>query len=256
MFVGATYLGGWMFMVFLLVLALLAQYEVYQMMRVGGVKAHRTTGLIAGALVFVGVMLPWVFGILLLLLIGYIGASAFSDVERQSLFSVAGTILGVVYPTILLSSLAHLRLDAGMLLPNQDAFLLTLYILVLVWAADTCAFYSGRSLGRTPLAPRISPKKTWEGAAGGALGVLLVGLLLKVLLLPFVAWAHVVALALICGVAGPIGDLAESRFKRTVGVKDSGRILPGHGGMLDRLDGLTLASPLAYLYLLWATPLL
>jgi phosphatidate cytidylyltransferase len=130
-----------------------------------------------------------------------------------------------------------------------DAFILTVVLFLIGWATDTFAYYVGRSIGKRPLAPAVSPKKTWEGAIGGTLGALLAGVLLKLSILPFINWVHVLVLTLIVAVVGQLGDLAESRMKRAAGVKDSGRLLPGHGGMLDRFDALILAAPAAYLYL-------
>ena len=239
----------------MLLLALLAQLELYQMMRAGGVRTHRALGLTAGALLFVAPLVPPLYSAVLLLLIGYVAAGAFTAVERQSLLAAACTIFGVFYPTALLGFLVRIRLG-GPGLEAHDGALLTLLVLVLVWTTDTAAYYTGRHLGKRQLAPAISPKKTWAGAVGGAGGAVLVALVFVFLMLPVLAWHDTLAVALICGIAGQIGDLAESRFKRTVGVKDSGRLLPGHGGVLDRLDALTLAAPLVYLYLLWGTPLL
>ncbi|HMB91293.1 MAG TPA: phosphatidate cytidylyltransferase, partial [Rhodothermales bacterium] len=111
------------------------------------------------------------------------------------------------------------------------------------------AYYTGKSIGKTPLAPSISPKKTWEGAIGGGIGAVLAAVVLKLTLLGFLAWPHVIVMALICGVVSQVGDLMESRIKRSVGAKDSGTLLPGHGGMLDRFDAMILAVPLVFLYL-------
>ncbi|MDX1546847.1 MAG: phosphatidate cytidylyltransferase, partial [Rhodothermales bacterium] len=143
----------------------------------------------------------------------------------------------------------------GGALVDDAAFALTLTVFLLIWATDTFAYYVGKNLGRHKLAPLISPKKTWEGAVGGAVGALLVAVVLKLTLLAFLAWPHVVAMALICGIVSQIGDLAESRLKRSVGAKDSGTLLPGHGGLLDRFDALLLAVPLVYLYLAYVARL-
>lgn len=125
-----------------------------------------------------------------------------------------------------------------------------LYVLLLVWAADTGAYFSGRAFGRHKLAPRVSPGKTWEGAAGGLVVVALLAGFSAPLLgrseLPFVAVSLMVAAFSI------VGDLVESLFKRHAGLKDSGRLIPGHGGLMDRLDSIMAAAPL----LLLATRLL
>jgi phosphatidate cytidylyltransferase len=129
---------------------------------------------------------------------------------------------------------------------------LLLFALVITWAGDTVAYFVGRAIGKHPLAPHISPKKTWEGSVGSMVGSLIV------------AWAfsywiriplgHLVAMAVIGNVAGQMGDLLESAYKRSAGVKDSGGLLPGHGGVLDRIDALILCIPVIWYYLVLVNP--
>lgn len=121
-----------------------------------------------------------------------------------------------------------------------------LLVLVLIWAADTGAYFAGRAFGRHKLAPRVSPGKTWEGVAGGTAGLLVVAWLGVQWALPQPGYW----LFLICVITGwwsIVGDLSESLFKRQAGVKDSGRLFPGHGGVLDRIDSLTVALPVFWL---------
>src|ERR1700678_639020 len=126
---------------------------------------------------------------------------------------------------------------------------LVLFTLVLVWAGDMLAYFVGKSLGRVPMAPALSPKKTWEGALGNVLASLIVAVL-------FAKWMQtdVITLLVIAGVAniaGQAGDLIESAYKRGASVKDSGGLLPGHGGMLDRIDSLILATPAVWILYQW-----
>jgi phosphatidate cytidylyltransferase len=132
---------------------------------------------------------------------------------------------------------------------SDEAFDLVLFTLLLVWASDIFAFYVGRAVGRHALAPRISPNKTWEGAVGGLVAAAGIAVAFKLTVGAFVGWGHVAALAVIGGVLGPFGDLAESHLKRASEVDDSSSILPGHGGVLDRFDTMALVAPLVYLYL-------
>jgi phosphatidate cytidylyltransferase len=126
---------------------------------------------------------------------------------------------------------------------------LLLFTLVLVWVGDTAAYFVGRGIGRWKMAPEISPNKTWEGAVANFVGALLVAVVFRYWIkLPLV---DLLALAAIGSVAGQIGDLFESAWKRSAGVKDSGTILPGHGGMLDRIDALILAAPAVWYYFEW-----
>ncbi|HVB33388.1 MAG TPA: phosphatidate cytidylyltransferase [Patescibacteria group bacterium] len=124
-----------------------------------------------------------------------------------------------------------------------------LLILVLIWAGDTGAFFVGRTFAKIPMVPLLSPQKTWEGAAANLLGSLVVGVV-AARWLPVPEWS-VLTLVALANVAGQVGDLLESAYKRSAGVKDSGVLLPGHGGMLDRIDSLILAAPMAWWYLWW-----
>ncbi len=122
------------------------------------------------------------------------------------------------------------------------------FVLLVVWASDTGAFFAGRACGGPRLAPRLSPAKTWSGAAGGLLAAVLAGEAVAALAGPAASWAGVrgaLAAALLLGLAAQAGDLLESALKRRFGVKDTGRIIPGHGGLLDRVDALLLAAPAA-----------
>jgi phosphatidate cytidylyltransferase len=123
---------------------------------------------------------------------------------------------------------------------------LLLFALVITWIGDTVAYFAGRAIGKHPLAPHLSPKKTWEGSVASFAGSLLVGL-------AFTRWlnappVHLLAMAGVGNVAGQVGDLLESAYKRSAGVKDSGGMLPGHGGILDRIDALILAIPVVWYY--------
>jgi len=134
----------------------------------------------------------------------------------------------------------------------SDGPRLLLFALAITWAADTFAYFVGRSFGKHPLAPKISPKKTWEGSIGGLLGSLLIAYAFHFWLT--VALAHLLAMAFLSNIAGQMGDLLESACKRSAGVKDSGGLLPGHGGILDRIDALILCIPVIWYYLVLVNP--
>lgn len=127
---------------------------------------------------------------------------------------------------------------------GSDAPALVLYLFVLIWVADSAAYFAGRAFGRRKLAPLVSPGKTWEGVAGALAGAVLAGLVLwSTGLAAGAPLAAIIALSLLVTLVSVGGDLWESRLKRESGVKDSGRLLPGHGGMLDRVDSLIAAAP-------------
>jgi len=148
---------------------------------------------------------------------------------------------GVLYIGFTLSTVASTRLLAG-------GERLVLFLALVTWAADTGAYYAGTLWGKHPLAPSISPKKTIEGVGGGVGLALLAALVAQIFFVPELSLTDMVILGLLLTAAGLIGDLCESAIKRRSGVKDSGNILPGHGGMLDRLDSLLFTAPAFYYY--------
>jgi len=128
---------------------------------------------------------------------------------------------------------------------------LLLFALVITWIGDTAAYFAGRSIGRHPFAPHLSPKKTWEGAAASFAGSVAAAWAMAHWGRVNVATVHVLGIAAAGNVAGQMGDLLESAYKRSAGVKDSGALLPGHGGILDRIDALILTFPVVWYYWLW-----
>lgn len=129
---------------------------------------------------------------------------------------------------------------------------LLLFALGITWASDTVAYFVGRSFGKHPLAPKISPRKTWEGSVGGLAGSLLIAYAFHFWLT--IPLPHLLAMAFLGNIAGQMGDLLESACKRSAGVKDSGGLLPGHGGILDRIDALILCIPVIWYYLVLVNP--
>ena len=150
-------------------------------------------------------------------------------------------VQGIVYIPLLLSFLVSIR-------RGPDGMTWIFVLLAIIFAGDISAYYVGSYFGRHKLNPAISPGKTIEGAIGGLAGNLLVGSIGKIFFLPALSWGPAVLFFLAVGLAGQVGDLFESEFKRSSKIKDSGGILPGHGGVLDRIDALLLASPVAYLF--------
>jgi phosphatidate cytidylyltransferase len=132
---------------------------------------------------------------------------------------------------------------------GTDGPRLLMFVLVITWVGDTAAYFVGRAIGKHPLAPVLSPKKSWEGTIASILGALLVAVVFaRWLMVPL---PHLLAMAVVGNIAGQAGDLLESAYKRSAGVKDSGSLLPGHGGVLDRIDALILAIPVVWYYWIW-----
>ena len=162
---------------------------------------------------------------------------------KNSIFrtELHGVIFGIGYICLFLSFLVFIRdHTAGV----QWIF----FILCILWLGDSGAYFVGKAIGRRKLSPAISPNKTVEGAAGGVVASLLAGFACKSIFLPELPAVHCFFLTLVIALAGQLGDLCESSFKRIRGVKDSGTLLPGHGGILDRIDSLLFAAPVAYYY--------
>lgn len=176
----------------------------------------------------------------------------YADVRQGFLASRPGKLLSG-FVLLLPAWIAPLALRAH----SPQGEWLVLFLLLIVWGADTGAYFAGHRFGKTKLAPSISPGKTWEGVAGGLLAVLVLALLAGVYGARYtgtmlVAW---VVLMLVTAFVSVLGDLYESRVKRAAGVKDSGILFPGHGGVLDRIDSFTAAAPLFTLaWLCWFTP--
>jgi phosphatidate cytidylyltransferase len=166
----------------------------------------------------------------------------------QALISVSATLFGVVYVAVLASFLIGVRmLPEAAAFPRAASKLLTMFFAI-VMMTDTGAYYIGRAFGHNKLAPRVSPGKTVEGAIGGLATAILIGPLCKLIFFPELPLSHAIALGAAIGLLGQIGDLAESLLKRGAGVKDSGNLLPGHGGMLDRIDSILFCAPLLFYY--------
>jgi len=156
----------------------------------------------------------------------------------------AATVAGIVYAGFLATYLAKLKLIG--LGHGGDTVLI---VLLIAWVADTGGYFAGRFLGKAKLYEAVSPKKTWAGAWGGLAGSVLGVAALKLIAADWLTWVDVLALAIPGSILGQMGDLAESLIKRSVGVKDSGALLPGHGGILDRIDAVLFIAPYVYLYL-------
>lgn len=179
-------------------------------------------------------------GILALVFIGLAVTSLVRFKPGTSMGSILSRhIMGFVYVPFYLG---HLILIRGW----NNGIIWTFFVLSVVFAGDTAAYYVGKAFGRHKLSPSISPGKTVEGAVGGLAASLLIGALFKQCCFSELGWTCCVGLAVFLGIFGQIGDLVESMLKRSAGLKDSGGLLPGHGGVLDRIDGLLFAVPVLY----------
>lgn len=245
--IGLTWLGGWWFGALVLAVGWLGMYELYHLVRREGPPPAARWGTLLGTVVLVHPLIPEARFVAGTILLAMLATAPFWRAD-EPLQRLEATLFGAVYPCLLLSM--TLRLRVGSLLPQGELETLrfTLGLLAMVWATDISAYYVGRQWGTHRLVPEISPKKTWEGAMGGIAACLLVAGAGWRWILPGFGPAELAVAAVGVAVFAQLGDLLESRIKRSVEAKDSGRLLPGHGGILDRVDGLLLAAP--YLYAL------
>jgi phosphatidate cytidylyltransferase len=243
---------NWVFTAAVALVAALAAWELLGLTERGGVKPPRVAVLVALMALF-AVNFQWpdftpaVFGVLGLALLVY--CTFFRPIERV-MGDASASIFCMLYIGFTLIALPALREESNG--PSVVTFLLCV-----VWCGDIAALYVGRAWGRLKMAPSISPAKSWEGALGSMAGSLLAAGALLGLAALLQHWdltwlsypeeyTYWLLLAVLINVAAQVGDLAESALKRSAGVKDSGSLLPGHGGMLDRIDALLLAAPVLW----------
>jgi len=237
------------------------QYEYYMMIRNTGVSPQMVPGIITGITAYIistliaARVVPKSFFLVLVPMMLIIMVAELYRKQDKPFDSLAHTFFSVLYAAVPFSMFpfsAFSRTGLNSLLPHENISFspgIIIGFFILVWANDTGAYLTGATFGRHPLFDRISPKKTWEGFFGGVITAGIVAWLLS-------GWLGVVdtinwiIISVIVSVAGTYGDLIESMLKRSMGVKDSGTIMPGHGGFLDRFDSAIISFPLVYLFIL------
>lgn len=255
--VGIIWVGGWVLAAALAVLGALGAGEVYGLARRQGIEPLAPAGL-AAALAIPLVAhwtrghaadpgAAWSLGVLWLLAVPALAMRR--GPTARPLAASAITVFGALYASGTLAFVLLLRHPSGGPAGDLPRTALVLFPLVVTWLCDTAAMAAGRTLGGPRLAPVLSPNKTWAGAIGGGAAALVVAVALGTLVLRPLGWALplpvLVAVGLAVGVLGQLGDVAESLVKREAGVKDSSTLLPGHGGVLDRLDSLYYVIPVS-----------
>jgi phosphatidate cytidylyltransferase len=236
------------------------QYEYYLMIRNTGVRPQMVTGIITGITAYVistliasGSIPKNSFLVLIPIMLILMVVELYRRQDKP-FDSLAHTFFSVLYTAVPISMFpfsAFSRTGLNSILPHTNIIFspgIIIGFFILIWANDTGAYLTGMSFGRRKLMERISPKKTWEGFIGGIIIASLIAWFLSDWL-GVVDKIHWVVIALIVSVAGTYGDLIESMLKRSTGVKDSGTIMPGHGGFLDRFDSAIVSFPLVYLFI-------
>jgi len=243
-----------------LIMLIGTQYEYYLMIRNTGVRPQMVPGILTGITAYVistliasGIIPKNSFLILIPMMLIIMVIELYRKQEKP-FDSLAHTFFSILYTAIPFSMFpfsAFSRTGLDSLLPHESIVFspgIIIGFFLLLWANDTGAYLTGITIGRHRLFERISPKKSWEGFFGGVITAAIVAWLLSDLL-GVVERKHWVIISLIISVAGTYGDLVESMLKRSLGVKDSGTIMPGHGGFLDRFDSTIIAFPLVYLFI-------
>jgi phosphatidate cytidylyltransferase len=236
------------FTALVLAAVLVGQYEFYRMAKARGSRPLSLTGMALGALVLLsfyrplypplGTFFPVAVSMLVIMI-----ARLFSERPVDgALDDVAATFLGVFYVAMLFAFQVAIRTG-----PDGKQWLVFLYFII--WATDIGAYAIGKPFGKHRLYEKVSPKKSMEGLAGALVASAGMALLCRVWFMPKISMPEAVIIALTLAVIGTLGDLVESLLKRSAGVKDSGGLIPGHGGILDRMDSMLFAAPVLYYYL-------
>ena len=261
---GAILWSKWSFAALLMAILIGGESEFYRMAQKAGYAPQKVLGFVAGAIILmVAFILMWllddsttVSSQYLIIAVGLalyimmlIPVMFICELYRKSptpIANIGSTLMGIVYVAMPLALLFFIPLLLGR--GVWDPWALIFYIFI-IWANDVCAYLVGMSIGKHRLFQRISPKKSWEGFIGGLVGAMAMGYVAST----FMEGTHAIwiGMALIAAITGVFGDLVESLLKRSVDVKDSGNILPGHGGWLDRFDALLLSIPFVFIYLVF-----
>jgi phosphatidate cytidylyltransferase len=247
----ACYFGGFFFLFFVLGVGLLSFHEFAVMTGRKESYVNYFAGLfVVGFIIINGYIRFIEFEYLLLILMPLLLLMELFRDKDSAILNLGSTLLGIFYIGLFAFSLVQIREFYGesQLLYKQGG-LLIISIMASIWACDSAAFFIGSAIGRHKLFPRVSPKKSWEGAIAGFIFSVAAMVAARAIFLDFLPLHHVVFIGLIVGVFGQTGDLIESLLKRDAGVKDSSNIIPGHGGIFDRFDSLLFTAPLIYLYL-------
>lgn len=222
-------------------------WEFFRLMRADAKSPNQPLGvLFAAAMPLIALTNPVYLVAVVFLLVMLVGIWYVAN-QRARITDVAITVFGAIYTGMTLSALVAVRSSA--VLSNAGCVALCIGIMVSVWVNDSFAYLVGSRFGKHKMVPKISPKKSWEGFAGGIVGSVAVWLCLLFFPQTHITVPVALACGVFCGITGVVGDLVESRIKRGAGVKDSGNMIPGHGGLLDRSDSMLFVAITAYFLL-------
>ncbi|MDX2188885.1 MAG: phosphatidate cytidylyltransferase [Bacteroidota bacterium] len=241
----------WTYLSFIIALSIFGQLEFYRLIKEDGDDPLIKWGILNGTLLNIITYfvargnLPTKAYLLFFVLLGVIYISELYRKSSNPFENIAYTIVGVFYVAMPLSLLHFAAFCNG-----YFSYQVASGVFILLWSNDTGAYFAGKAFGRNKLFQRISPGKTWEGLIGGLLLSLVMAYILSLFFSDLELWKWAIC-ALIIGITGTYGDLIESMLKRSLQIKDSGNLIPGHGGILDRFDGMLMAAPFVAFFLEW-----
>jgi phosphatidate cytidylyltransferase len=242
-----SYFGRVPFLLFVLAIGLVSFYEFMSFSKLKKNSPQIVVGLISVAAIILNKSLKFVeFYDLILAVVVLLSLLELFRNKGSAIHNIGITLLGLFYIGLFASSILAIR--ENFFIYERGGFVI-IAIIVTIWICDSAAFFGGISLGKHKLFPRVSPKKSWEGAIFGFVFSIFTMIAAKYIILEFMQLNHVIIIGVIIGTIGQMGDLIESLFKRDAGVKDSSNLIPGHGGIFDRFDSLLVASPAIFLYL-------
>lgn len=247
----ALYFGEISSLILLAIFLLLSLIEFYGLFKTTSIKPQQFVPILIGLLAFIGIASDYLKAYHEIIIIGIFSLLFIIELfrlEKKPIQNLGIAILGIMYiavPLAYVYKIGFVSADSSVIAFNPK---LILAFFIIVWTNDTAAYFVGSAIGKHKLFPKISPKKSWEGFFGGVFFGILVGYI-NYLVIGELSMLQWLIAAFVAVIFATLGDLVESSFKRSLDIKDSGTLLPGHGGILDRLDGIFLSAPMFYLAL-------
>lgn len=244
--------GKIFFLLFALMIGLASFWEFSKMVKSKLIHTNKLVGYLSVIVIIINEYKSFInYHVLFLIIIALLLLIELFRNNQSAISNVGGTLLGIFYVGFFSAAIVNLRefYNDSVFTYSQGGYLI-ISILVSIWICDSAAYFIGSAYGLHKLMPRVSPKKSWEGAVAGFVFAIVGMIAAHSLVLEFMELRDVVVIGIIIGLFGQLGDLVESLIKRDSHVKDSSNIIPGHGGILDRFDSLLFTAPIVYLYLI------
>jgi phosphatidate cytidylyltransferase len=246
-----SYLGKVPFLLFVVLIGGVSFIEFSKLVNAKDIEINNTIGILSVISILANSYFEFIaaYPLIIIITLVVLIVELFRN-KGSAIINIGSTLLGILYIGLFAGSILMIRefFADSILLYNQGGYLI-ISILATIWMCDSAAFFLGKAFGKHKLFPRVSPKKSIEGAVAGFLFSLITMVAAKELILDFLTITDAVIIGILIGIFGQIGDLVESLIKRDSEVKDSSQLIPGHGGIFDRFDSFLFSSPIVYLYL-------